>query len=256
MARESGGLAGGGGSGGAGGAAAAQAAAGGDGGGGARHGRDAGWIGGAAEVRRDSLYKTHCLFGCSGLSGRGARPDPPRPRRRRPRRAPAAPAPVAAPRRGPAGPAASSRRGCPDDRCRRRRGPGDGGRGTARRHRTDGAHRAAQARAAGGGGRQAGQGGAQADRRRQGLLDRPAGQVVRAQDSRPGAGRRALLLRQRRRCRRTTPSWSVGFARRSTGRCSRSSTSDCCPSSPARCRSSTRTSTCTRGSGCACASAR
>ena len=176
-----------GGGGGAGGERRRQAAS----GGGGRHGRDR-WIG----RRRRCLvirYTRHTVFLVALLALSGAARAQSAP--------PAAPAPVRRPsprlppprRAAPAGRAAAPPRRPPPPR-----GAGDGGGGAPGRHRTGGAHRVAQTRAARGGGRQAGEGGAQADHRRQGLLDGAARQVVRAQDSRPHAGRRAFLPRQRR----------------------------------------------------------
>ena len=68
-----------------------------------------------------------------------------------------------------------------------------------RRGGSGGAHRAAQARAARGGGRQAREGGAQGRRvDDKGFALDAAGQLLRAEDARAAAGRRPLLRRQRR----------------------------------------------------------
>ena len=204
--------------------AAAQAATAGRGGGTGGTGGSAG--GGRCLVIR---YTGHTVF-LAALSVCPARraPSPPRLRRRRP--PPPAPAEPGGHRRPPGAPPTG--RGAPARLPRR--GAADSGGGAHGRHRTGGAHRVAQTRAARGGGRQAGEGGAQADHRRQGLLDGPARQVVRAQDSRASCRPTGASSSTTTRSRPTTPSSFVVFVLPSRGRCSRSSTTDCCRSSPAR----------------------
>ena len=98
---------------------------------------------------------------------------------------------------------------CPADRS-----------GPVRRDRAARQDLGAQTRAAGGGSRQEGQGGAQGHRRRQGLFAAASRQLVRAEDPRPGSGGRPLLRRQQRlRGERHVPGPQVP-ALRSTGRCS------------------------------------